>query len=451
MSTTTTLQEGPAPTAVIPVRPGYIIDPHTGEARLKRPTDPDTPSMVPINAVFTDPLVEDEAAGHTHPEVVSVLTSTGRAIAMGVPTDDELRVPVDEASRMIFPPVCIKTGERTGRTITFEVAKAPAWTYLTLLLGILPGMLIVFVARHLRPHAVIRLPVARSVLADRHACRTLSALGIVLGLTAGVVSVARWDLIIGVLAFVLVVGGVLFGRQARHGGIRTTIRNGELVVFDASPEFRVALDDIGVQTGHAARVRQPMMAALAVLLAALLTLILIGLDGPRLWRLLVPDITKSAEVLRYARGEGGFRDGNDHGFTAVFPGEPTYTLQTYEEAGLRLSEPTFTDDVRGGAFRVSYVDMPAGVDLVSSDLLDVGLHAAAATEQYTIRASRHMTVRGDDAIAFLAKAEDDAYVRETYVRGRMILHDRRLYLLQVSSGSESPPGFGRFVDSFRTL
>jgi hypothetical protein len=33
----------------------------------------------------------------------------------------------------------------------------------------------------------------------------------------------------------------------------------------------------------------------------------------------------------------------------------------------------------------------------------------------------------------------------------MILHDRRLYLLQVSSGSESPPGFGRFVDSFRTL
>jgi len=86
-----------------------------------------------------------------------------------------------------------------------------------------------------------------------------------------------------------------------------------------------------------------------------------------------------------------------------------------------------------------------------------GCYAALSVAAWALQYSGHLpggnvlqfkqtTVDGDPAAGVLA-AREGGY----YIRARLVLHGRRFYLLQVMSSSPSPPGFGRFVNSFEIL
>jgi hypothetical protein len=71
--------------------------------------------------------------------------------------------------------------------------------------------------------------------------------------------------------------------------------------------------------------------------------------------------------------------------------------------------------------------------------------AGAITDGKVVRYAE-TSVRGDPAAGVLVSGANGVFARQRYV-----LHGHKLFTIQVVSVSENPPGFGRFVDSFRVL
>jgi hypothetical protein len=71
---------------------------------------------------------------------------------------------------------------------------------------------------------------------------------------------------------------------------------------------------------------------------------------------------------------------------------------------------------------------------------------AAAQPDGKLDSYRVMNIDGDPAAAFRVTASHGLFVR-----GRIVLHGRNLYVIRVVSDSDSPPGFDRFVRSFGIL
>lgn len=158
--------------------------------------------------------------------------------------------------------------------------------------------------------------------------------------------------------------------------------------------------------------------------------------------------TKSDELAAYAAGNGGTRAGEDLGFSALFPGEPS--LDSFEQPldDITVDIHMVTDEVgSAAAFQVGVVDYPDSFDLSLPNVVlrGAGEGAAANIPNGKLTRFEARTIGGDPAADLLISGDG------LFIRGRLILHGHRLYMIQVASETDSPPGYGRFVDSFKVL
>ena len=150
----------------------------------------------------------------------------------------------------------------------------------------------------------------------------------------------------------------------------------------------------------------------------------------------------------YASGRGGVRAGDEYGFTATFPEMPAHDEVTQDANGLDLHIHLLTSEPGDTAFSVAVVTYPDAVDVSNPDGL---LHAAAQGAAASIPGGKLVrynptTVDGDPAAGTLVSASNGVFVRQ-----RLVLRGHRLFTMQVAATTQDPPGFGRFVDSFRVV
>lgn len=154
------------------------------------------------------------------------------------------------------------------------------------------------------------------------------------------------------------------------------------------------------------------------------------------------------ELSAYVAGDGGVRAGEELGFSAVFPGEPSSESSQEPLDDMTLNIHMVTDEVGDtAAFQVGIVDYPDSLDLSESNavLRGAGEGAAENIPGGKLTSFEVQTIGGDPAAELLISGDG------VFVRARLILHGHRLFMIQVASETQSPPGYERFVDSFKIL
>jgi hypothetical protein len=155
--------------------------------------------------------------------------------------------------------------------------------------------------------------------------------------------------------------------------------------------------------------------------------------------------TTTTTVADYAAGRGGVRAGNEYGFSATFPSEPTHQSITQQAGDVDLPIDFLTSESTDSAFQVGVVSYPDTVDVSNPRALlrAAANGSAAAIDEGSIVRYADTTVDGDPAAGVLISGANGVYARQRYV-----LHGHKLFTIQVVSSSQTPPGFGRFVSSF---
>lgn len=74
---------------------------------------------------------------------------------------------LDDAKAQRFPRVCVRTGEVATDTSKVDAYRTPAWSYLFLLAGLLPGLVVISLVRRRYPHVTLMLPVSPGIAARR--------------------------------------------------------------------------------------------------------------------------------------------------------------------------------------------------------------------------------------------------------------------------------------------
>jgi hypothetical protein len=156
------------------------------------------------------------------------------------------------------------------------------------------------------------------------------------------------------------------------------------------------------------------------------------------------NVAEEDVVPRYVRKEIGVT-GKGPGFSATFPQTPELDSFDRSDGGQTLTFHELTDRAgKDSAFTVLYVDYPPAVHLQPRLILrTVAEEAATAFEDGEVLDFKQTTF-GDDPAAGLRVSGGGLTAR-----ARLILHDRRLYVIQVVSKDDTVPGFTRFVNSFR--
>jgi hypothetical protein len=146
---------------------------------------------------------------------------------------------------------------------------------------------------------------------------------------------------------------------------------------------------------------------------------------------------------RYAAREIGVR-GEGTGFSALFPDAPESETETQPVAGALLPVEILREEFKDGAFTIVKSELPKLVDLSQPKVnLRASAESAAAATRGALVAFRYMKMGRDPAAGMLISAGGK------FIKGRVVLHGRRMFVIQVVSRASDPPGFTRFVESFR--
>ncbi len=121
---------------------------------------------------------------------------------------------------------------------------------------------------------------------------------------------------------------------------------------------------------------------------------------------------------------------SDSSFTAIFPGDPTEEKQDINIAGDIWSIHMLHGSYHAHAYLLGYVDAHVIVVEENSDsLLDRFLGGMTSGEKMKLLTKQKTTFRRDHALDFTAEVpKTDEHPTGT-VRGRLVLHHKRFYIL----------------------
>jgi hypothetical protein len=427
------------------------------------------------------------------------------------PPSTTVTVGVDDMRTKPFPPVCAITGEPSDKSIRLKAAYTPAWAYLFVLLGVLPGILIVIAIQNAYPHARLRLPVSRSYTRRYSLYNAIGAFGIFAWPTLLIVGAVDHSVGLAVSAVIpfaaMIVGFVL----ANTKRVKATVEAGNVVLRPVHPAFVEACAAEGLVASEVAPVEEPALRTWnwgAFLLGwvwglgngvwiALLDFIpvvgigvrfYLGARGNELawkqksaggadrfirtqrnWRiggviawgvtlsLLVPFIIaaashgpaplKTSAFQRYVAGEPGVVAGQTDGFSVEFPVPPTADTLNDQVQGRPLAAHLLNAAVGDVVFQVSYVDLPASNNAV---LPHFALQRGASADAASVTNGK--LTRYQELTLGANMAADYAFTGDAvYGEGRIVLTRKRVYAIRVLSRAPDPAGGKRFIASFKVL
>jgi hypothetical protein len=138
-----------------------------------------------------------------------------------------------------LPPICVKTGQPTDETLTIRGAAAPSWTYVLILFGFLPWLIVrAFASRRYE----VTVPLTREVWQRYREWKRAGWIGVGAGILLGLVAVAlgrdRAFLLLGIT----VLGALLLFWNEWVNSIGVGLsRDGGLYLTRVHPAFRDAM------------------------------------------------------------------------------------------------------------------------------------------------------------------------------------------------------------------
>ena len=426
----------------------------------------------------------------------------------------------------IMPNVCAKTGEPAKKTITYAPTGAPKWAYLSFLLGILPGYLIL---RTTFPSARLPIPFSNRVRRRRSLWAVAFIFGFSIGLPCLIGGAATATPGTAIFGAALLAGSIVAVLRARTR-VKVRIAGPDVVISGAHPAFATALamqptpDEQRTVFENTSGAGKAAVVPIAVRrfnwgaffltpIWAIANGVWIGLLGfvpfvnlvmafvlgfkgnamawrkkrwesveefltsQKHWALATAALFAASAILYtiysvatiasfeprtiprpygvtdpaatdYASGIGGVKAGSEYGFTATFPAAPSHEELTEQAGQFELHIDVLQHESDDAAFSVGVVTYPSAVDVSDPAglLRAVAQGSAGSIPGGELVRYSPTTVGGDPAAGTLVSGSDGVFVRQRYV-----LHGHTLFTIQVASASENPPGFGRFVDSFKVL
>jgi hypothetical protein len=142
--------------------------------------------------------------------------------------------------------VCARTGEPATTRIEVDAYRTPPWTYLFLVICLLPGLLIIMLVRNAYPHVELQLPVLEKYRTRRELYSGVAVLGVGGGLVAIVVGIFSNSLgVAGGGALGLAIGLISWLLASSTPGVRARVAKDETVVLKrVHPRFAELLEEI---------------------------------------------------------------------------------------------------------------------------------------------------------------------------------------------------------------
>jgi hypothetical protein len=141
----------------------------------------------------------------------------------------------------------------------------------------------------------------------------------------------------------------------------------------------------------------------------------------------------------------------DHSFTAIFPGDPKEETENLNLKGDIWTFHALHGTYRSHAYMLGYVDAHVVVVDANSDaLIERFLGGVMSGDRMHLLSSQKTTFRRDHALDFMAEVPMTAERPSASVRGRIVLHGNRLYMIWVivPRGQESAVDVEKFLKTF---